>query len=158
MRHIEPPAPSSISRQVFPAWSVQIPESFAETFVEDGAYWHAWDDHRSVSLTSIQLADARGPVSAGMIARQFPKLDGSPVDDLPPGVAGRAVTTSAPLPARASQMLTGLLAAPGRVLIVTITTNDLDWARRTWLSIRTHPAPLPRREGWPAGRSRSPAH
>jgi hypothetical protein len=158
MRHIEPPAPSSIFRRVFPAWSVEIPESFAETFVEDDAYWHAWDDHRSVSLTSIHLTDDRGPVSAGMIARRFPRLDGSPVDDLPPGVAGRAVTTSAPLPARASQMLTGMLAAPGRLLVVTITTDDLDWARRTWLSIRTHPAPPPPLEGRSAGRWRSPAH
>jgi hypothetical protein len=141
MSHVELRAPSGISRRVFAAWSIEIPESFAETFDEDDAYWHAWDDHRSVSLTSVWVTDDRGPVSARKIARRLPELDGSPVDDLPPGVVGRAVTTAAPRQARASQLLTGLLAAPGRVLIVTITTDDLDWARRTWLSIRTHPTP-----------------
>lgn len=162
MSHLEPPSFSSITRQVFAAWSVEVPESFAETFVEEDFYWHAWDDHRSVSLTSVQVTDDRGPVSARMIAemidRELPRIGESPVDDLPPGIVGRAVTTAAPQPARASQLLMGMLAATGRALLVTITADDLDWARRTWLSIRAHPAPLPRCERRQAGRGRSRVH
>lgn len=162
MSHVEPPDFPSTTRQVFAAWSVDVPESFEETFVEEDSYWHAWDDHRSVSLTSIRLTDDHGPVSARRITRRLGggllDLGGSPVDDLPAGLVGRAVTATAPQPARASRLLSGMLAAPGRVLLVTITADDLDWARRTWLSIRAHPAPLPRLEGRQAGRGRSRAH
>lgn len=143
MSHVEPFTPATMTRQVFPAWSVDVPESFAETFDEEASYWHAWDAHRSVSMSSFVLSDDRGPVSARRIARRLPDLDGSPVDELPPGVIGRATTAVAAQPARAERVLTGMLAAPGRALVVTITADDLEWARQTWLSIRTYPAPIP---------------
>jgi hypothetical protein len=45
----------------------------------------------------------------------------------------------------ASKVLSGFLVAEARVLLVTITSDDLDWARDTWLSIREHPAQGPGR-------------
>jgi len=81
-------------------------------------------------------------VSAELLVRDLPHLPGTPVDQMPPGLTGRASTSRASPPAIASLALSGLLFAEGRVLVVTITTDDLDWARRTWLSIRSHPAAL----------------
>lgn len=132
-----------VLRQVFPAWSIEIPPSFDETFIsEDGdyGYWHAFEERRSVSLTSIVIEERGKPVSAERILAEIPPLsDGSPVDEFPEGLPGWAVTSDAELDARASRILSGMLVVHGRVLLATITTDDLDWARRTWLSIRYHP-------------------
>ena len=58
--------------------------TFAETFVEKDRYWHACDEHRSVSLTSMVITEDGRPVPADAIARQLsPVLDGTPVYDLP---------------------------------------------------------------------------
>jgi hypothetical protein len=135
------PEPTLV-RRVFPAWSIEIPAAFAETMVDGDAYWHAYDDHRSVSLTSVVLTDKGRPVCAREIAAQIPAMDGSPIDELPPGLVGRAAAVRATQPARASQALSGMLAAEGRLLIVTVTADDLAWARRVWTSIRAHPGPL----------------
>lgn len=137
----------TVIRRIFPAWSVEIPISFAETFVDEDSYWHAYDAHRSVSLTSVRLTDKRGPVTARMIVRELPPMDGTPVEALPFGLVGRAVTFGAVQPARASRVLSGMLAADGRLLIVTITSEDLDWAQQIWLSIRHHTDGLPLRRG-----------
>jgi hypothetical protein len=59
---------------------------------------------------------------------------------LPPDLIARAVTTDIHEPARASRALSGAVATDGRVLIVTITSDDLAWAHRIWLSIRAHRA------------------
>jgi hypothetical protein len=139
VRQAEPAA----RRQVFAAWSIEIPASFAETVVHDGGYWHAYDAHRSVSLTSLAVSDERGPVSAERTAHQFPPEEGSPVDELPPGLVGWGIIANAPQPA--SRALSGMLAVEGRVLLVTITSHDLAWARRTWLSIRATPIQRPPR-------------
>ncbi len=66
------------------------------------------------------------------------------VDELPPGISGRAAVIAVEHQ-RASQALSGLLAAPGRTLIATITSDDLAWARQMWLSIRAWAAPFPSR-------------
>jgi hypothetical protein len=145
MVNLHSPAEPVFRRHVFAAWSIEVPESFAETFVEEDSYWHAWDDHRSVSLTSVVLTDKGKPVRAERIARQIPPMDGLPVDEVPPGLIGVAASGAAAQPARASRALAGMLAAEGRLLIVTITCDDLQWARRVWRSIRTHPAPFPPR-------------
>ncbi|WP_310526626.1 hypothetical protein, partial [Nocardioides sp.] len=76
------------------------------------------------------------------ILRQASPLDGSPVDEVPAGLLGRATTCVAPQPAMASRLLSGLLATDGRLLLVTVTSDDLEWARRVWLSIRSHAAPV----------------
>ena len=143
MNRIAAPTEPTVERRVFEAWSIEVPAAFAETFVDADGYWHGYDQHRSVSLTSLVISEERDPVSASRILRRARPLGGSPVDQVPPGVLGRAATCAAPQPARASQLLSGLLAADGRLLIVTITSDDLEWARRVWLSIRSHPAPLP---------------
>lgn len=130
-----------IERRVFPAWSIAIPASFSETYVADEGYWHAWNADHSVSLSSFALDDERGRVPAAQIMRQLPPLDGAPVDGLPPGLLGRAVESDAVPPARASRTLSGMLATDGRVLLVTITSDDIEWARRTWRSIRHVPLP-----------------
>ena len=130
--------PATVFRQVFPSWSIRIPAAFRETFVTEGDYWHAYDASRSVSLSSVVLEDDSGPVPAAAIAQRFPPLDGTPVDALPPDVLGCAAVGEAAPPARASRALSGMLAADGRVLIVTITGEDQEWALSTWLSIRFH--------------------
>jgi hypothetical protein len=133
---------SSITRRVFAAWSIEIPASFAETFVAEDSYWHAWDQDRSVSLTSVLMTDEGEPVPAAAIAKEFPVLDGEPVTELPVGVLGCASIIDAEPPARASKALTGLLAVYGRVLVVSITSDDLIWARQVFRSIRTYAAPI----------------
>jgi hypothetical protein len=125
----------AIVRQVFPQWSVAIPSTFSETFVEDGGYWHAWDDDRSVSLTSVVVHDPHGP-AAESIVEQVPPPAGKPVESLPRGLLGWAVEVDADPSAKASRALSGLLAAHGHLLLATITSNDGEWRLRTWLSIR----------------------
>lgn len=132
-------AEATITRRVFPGWSITIPAAFAETFVNEGGYWHAYDAHRSASMTSMVVEDDRRPVPASMIVDRFTPSKGKRVDELPPGLLGWAIEAKARRPARASRMLSGMLASDGRVLIVTITSDDRDWARRTWLSIRRWP-------------------
>lgn len=123
-------------RRVFANWSIAIPASFAETFVAEDGYWHAWSTHESVSMSSFEVTDERGPVPARQILGQLPPLEGAPLDRLPPGLLGRAAEADAVPPARASRLLWGMLAADGRALLVTITSDDVEWARRTWQSIR----------------------
>lgn len=130
-----------VERRVFEAWSIEVPGAFAESFVDADGYWHGHDEHRSMSLSSFVISEGRDAVKAGRILRQAPALEGSPVDEVPPGLVGRAATCAAPQPARASKVLSGLLATDGRLLLVTITSDDLEWARRVWLSIRGHEAP-----------------
>ncbi len=127
-------------RRVFPSWSIEIPASFRETFIEQDGYWHGYDAQRSVSLTSIVVSDDRHPVSAERIECDMrPVVGGDRVDELPDGLRGWAVTASAPASARASRMLTGVVITEGRLLLATITSEDLTWARAIWLSIRLHP-------------------
>lgn len=144
LRMIESKAPVEriTTRRVFEAWSLEIPATFAETFVDDGSYWYAEDDDRSVSLSSILLSDVHGPVSADRIVRELPPLEGTALDELPPGLIGQAATGPSVQPAKAARLLVGMLAVDGRLLIATITSDDPDWACRVWRSIRSHPAPL----------------
>jgi hypothetical protein len=144
------------TRRVFQAWSITLPESFSETFVAEESYWHAWDEHRSVSLTSVVVTDKRRPVSAAALVRDLIREmpgDGTAIEDVPAGLQGQAWVAPAIPPARASTALTGLLAVEGRILLATITSDDLDWARETWLSIRSHPAPISHHSG---GRRKRP--
>lgn len=138
-------------RRVFPRWSIDIPAEFDETYIGEDGCWHAWDEARSVSMTSVLIEDEHGPVSAVEIARRLlpvegaglggrPPTDGEPVE-LPPGLAGWAVAGPAVEPARASRAISGILVVDGATLIATVTANDVDWARRTWLSIRHHQPP-----------------
>ena len=116
-----------------------MPAGFDETFVEDDAYWHAFDEQSSISLTSMLIESEDGPVRAESMMAVFPVGEGEPVNHLPPAVLGWAVTCDAIQPARAARCLSGVLAVDGRILIVTITSDDEDWSLRTWLSIRHHP-------------------
>lgn len=127
-------------RRVFATWSIAIPESFIETFALEDGYWHAFDEDRSISLTSIVVTDGDRLVSAAEIVHTLPELDGSPIKEAPPFIMGRAVIDASGGSASASGILQGVLAAEGRLLLVTITADDLDWARSVWLSIRSHPA------------------
>ena len=143
MTRSDVPNEPSVERQVFPSWSIRVPATFDETFIDAEGYWHGYDAGRSVSLSSVVITERRRPVAAGRILRQVaPSLKGSPVERLPPGLLGRAVTCAATQPAKASRVLSGLLVTDGRVLLVTVTSDDLEWAQRVWLSIRSHPAPL----------------
>ena len=58
-----PPEPT-VERRVFEAWSIEIPAAFDETFIREDDYWHGYDEHRSVSLSSIVLDFQGVPASA----------------------------------------------------------------------------------------------
>ena len=129
-------------RRVFPGWSIEVPDAFEEDFVFEGAgYWHAWDKARSVSLTSIILAEEGRPVSARRIIEQTSALadGGTRVHAMPPGRIGWAFTARAEPGSRASRLISGGIAVDGLILLATVTADDADWAMRTWLSIRSHP-------------------
>lgn len=79
---IAAPTETTVQRRVFEAWSIQVPAAFAETFVDADGYWHAYDEHRSVSLTSLAISEEGDPVRASRIMRQAPPLDGSPVEEI----------------------------------------------------------------------------
>jgi hypothetical protein len=130
--HPEP----TVRRQVFPHWSITIPAAFEETFVHEDGYWHAWDERRSVSLTSLVIVDHRQRVvPSGQILEQFPAEPGSRIA-MPPGLNGWAVDVAQEQPARASRAISGIIAVDGGVLIATVTADDLVWATGVWRSIR----------------------
>ena len=129
----------TVVRQVFPHWSITIPAALAETFVEEDGYWHAWDARRSVSLTSLLITDRRGrPVTSRRILKRFRAEPGDRVT-MPPDLDGWAVVSTQEEPARASRAISGLIAMHGRVLIATMTAEDLAWAAGVWQSIRGDP-------------------
>ena len=134
-------------RQVFETWWIEVPLGFEETWVDEGGYWHAWDAHRSVSLSSTVLTEPDGrPADAAEVAEWLasgPMLEGEPIDDAPPGMLARATIIHTDPDSRASRAITGWVAVDGRVLIATVTSDDLDWARETWRSIGYRAAPLP---------------
>jgi hypothetical protein len=132
---------AQVIRQVFESWSIAIPMTFSEDFLSEDGYWHAWDRRRSVSLTSIVLMERDRPVTAREVLECIPRQDGEPVAELPPGLEGWASFLEVEQPARAGRALSGMLATDGRVLLATITADDLDWARAIWMSIR-HTAPV----------------
>src|SRR2546422_6641124 len=133
------PAPErTVVRRVFRAWSIEIPASFAETFVASESYWHAYGECRSISLTSIVITEKGRPVSAELIVRQLPATDGIPLEAVPANLAGWAQFIATEPPAKAAGALSGMLATDGRVLLATITSDDRDWARHVWRSIRRH--------------------
>ena len=139
MNNIAARAEPTVFRQIFPHWSITIPAALAETFVEEDGYWHAWDVRRSVSLTSLLIADRRGrPVAARRILKLFPAASGDRVS-MPPDLDGWAVVITQQQPARASRAISGVIIVHGRVLIVTVTAEDLAWAAGVWRSIRTDP-------------------
>lgn len=143
------PAPTEdlIDRQVFETWWIAIPSSFQETFVREGPYWHAWDPRRSVSLTSLTLWDGDDPVTTDAILAAMPPPDGTVVDELPEDLAGWAIAIDCDRDAPASRAITGMLVVDGRVLLATITADDLDWAREIWCTIRHRPvSPASRRD------------
>jgi hypothetical protein len=130
------PAEPTVIRQVFSHWSITIPAAFEETFVHEDGYWHAWDDRRSVSLTSVAITDhGNRPVPSHRILERFPAEPGSSVA-MPTGLMGWAVAVAQVLPARASRAISGFIAVDGGVLIATVTADDLAWAMVAWQSIR----------------------
>lgn len=134
--NVAAPAEPTVTRQLFAHWSITIPVAFEETFVHGDGYWHAWDDCRSVSLTSLVIADRKKrPVPSRQILEQFPAGPGRRVA-MPTGLDGWAVIAAAEQPARASRAISGFMAVDGRVLIATVTADDLAWATGVWHSIR----------------------
>ena len=134
-----------IVKQVFETWWIELPAGFEECWVDDGGYRHAWDAHRSISLSSTVLIDSQAdrPASTAEILDQLTgALEGEPIDDLPVSLLGGATIIPTDPAARASRAVTGYLAVDGRVLTATITSDDIDWAKRIWRSIGSRPAPI----------------
>jgi hypothetical protein len=137
----------TVVRQVFPTWSVRIPLGLSESFDTEGAYWNAADSRRSVSLTSIVLTDRRGRVvPARKVLRACPPMAGKRVGP-PPDLAGWGVIIEDVESPIGSKAISGIIVADGRVLIATVTSDDLDWAASVWDSIRYDDpdSPLPDR-------------
>lgn len=144
MSNVTAPVEPTVIRQVFPHWSITIPAALAKTFVEEDGYWHAWDIRRSVSLTSLLINDRRGrPVTSRKILKRFTAEPGDRVA-MPPGLDGWAVVITQQQPTRASRAISGLIVRHGRVLIATVTAEDLAWAAGVWQSIRAEPDPSER--------------
>jgi len=132
----------TVLRHVFPSWWISVPPEFDETFVHDDRYWHAWDDHRSVSLTSVVVTDSTDrPVSGAELLSAMPIPEGQPVA-VPPGLEGWAVVIPVADSPRASRAISGMIAADGRVLLATITSDDIAWATDVWRSIEYTPTPI----------------
>ncbi len=132
-------------RQVFEAWWIELPDGFEETWVAEGGYWHAWDRRRSISLSSTVLTDRdtdEAAPAAEVLEQLGGTLTGEPIEDLPPGLLGRATIVDTDPEARAARALTGFIAVDGRVLVATIHSDDVEWAKRIWRSIGYRPAPL----------------
>jgi hypothetical protein len=132
-----------VLRHVFASWWISIPPEFDEDFVHEDGYWHAWDEHRSASLTSFVVVDreAGSPVPAAQLLAAMPVPDGEAVD-LPPGRLGWAVVIPVPDSPRASRAISGMIAVDGRVLLATITSDDIAWATDVWRSIEYAPTPI----------------
>ena len=145
MDQVVPMAEPMVVRQVFPRWAIAIPADFDETFLAEDGYRHAWDEQRSVSLTSVAISDRHGRrVSAARILKHIVNLipvDGSDRLPMPAGLDGWAVIITPEPPARASRAITGIIAVDGTTLIATITSDDLSWATIVWLSIRRSRTP-----------------
>jgi hypothetical protein len=125
-----------VARRVFPSWSIEVPVGLIESMEPQG-YWHARDEIRSVSLTSLVMTSRTGPPPTADELLAILPLEGTPLDELPEGLPGRCTvrTTDDEVFGRC-QMFQGMVAVTGLLLIVTITGGDPAWARRTWLSIR----------------------
>ncbi len=90
-----------VVKRPFEAWSIAVPSTFAEAFVEGGSYWHAYDAPRSVSLTSVLLTEDHGPVPTQSILAPLGDAappDLTPLADLPP--AWKAGQSKATCPSR----------------------------------------------------------
>lgn len=150
------PFTMKVLRHVFPSWWISVPPEFDENFVHDDRYWHAWDDHRSVSLTSLVVTDRAddNPVPGADLLAAMPIPDGQPVD-VPPGLQGWAVVIPVDDSPRASRAISGMIVADGRVLLVTITSDDIAWATDVWRSIEYTPTPMLRRGAQSGAISRS---
>jgi hypothetical protein len=127
-----------VVRRVFETWTLEIPESFDETFVADDGYWHGWDDSRSVSMTSVVITAKRGaPAPTGPALVAMLSLDGDRLDGHPPGVHAQAVTRIEEAEGRGLvHVLQGIIAVFGRLVLLTVTGGEPAWAVRTWLSVR----------------------
>jgi hypothetical protein len=145
MDQVVPTAEPMVVRQVFPRWAMTIPVDFDETFRAEDGYWHAWDERRSVSLTSVAISDRHGRrVSAARILKRIVNLipvEGSDRLPMPAGLDGWAVIITPEPPARASRAITGIIAVEGTALLATITSDDLSWATIVWMSIRRSRTP-----------------
>ena len=145
-------------RQVFETWWISVPPEFEETWVEEGAYWHAWDRHRSVSVSSTVLTDDAGRPAPPdeVMAMVGAAIEGEPVEGGPPGLLSRAAIIRTDRGSRASRALSGMIVVEGRVLVATIASDDIDWAVRIWTSIGYRPSPVPNRAARRAQRHRLP--
>ena len=134
-----PHTEQTIDRRVFMGWSIAIPIGMEEAFIEKDGYWHAWSDGRSISLSSIVVRDRQGhAVPARQILAKSPPIHGEVVP-VPSDLPGWARSIEVPDVSWADRAISGMLVVDGNVLIVTVTSDDSDWNRSVWRSIRHHP-------------------
>jgi hypothetical protein len=145
MATIAPHTEETFDRRVFQGWSIAIPVGMEETFIGEDGYWHAWSDARSITLSSIVVTDRRGdPVPARDILAEATPMDGVSVP-VPNDIPGWARSIEVPDVSWADRALSGILVVDGNVLIVTVTSDDPEWNKSVWRSIRHHQASPGRR-------------
>jgi len=120
--------------QPFQSWTIEIPGSFSSTFEDD--VWVAWDDSRSVRLTSLTV---RAKDGSALSAREL--VGATPVPREPIGPGDPKVEGLAGIgkdEATGDPVVQGVVATRGELLIVTIVFGDDEsWGLATWHSIRS---------------------
>lgn len=126
-------------------WSILVPGSFAEAWEDDGGTWVAWDQTRTVRVTTLSIGAKGAPAEPEAILGPS-KPDDAAVqrfDYRDRWLLGRASLVPTEENGKRFWRLTGESAIPGGLGIVTVFFDDeadRDWALGTWKSL-AHPAP-----------------
>ena len=129
----------TVDRRVFSGWSIAVPIGMEEAFIADDGYWHAWSEGRTISLSSIVLTDRRGDaVPARKILAKTPPMEGEETA-VPNDLPGWARSIERPDVSPGARAISGILVVDGNVLLATVSSEDPDWNRSVWRSIRHQP-------------------
>lgn len=123
-------------------WSVEVPGSFAREW-DDDRNWTGWDRTRTVWFRRVGFTkpDGSAPTADEALELGRPSLpEGEAVPALEAGGArGAAVFGPADDDGRRVWRLSGVAGAGGQLAVCNVyaeAETDLDWAVRTWLSLR----------------------
>lgn len=128
----------SVKVNVVAGWSLDIPGSFAEEWDEEGKTWNAWEEGRSIWLSSFSMGAERSAEECLQLL-QAPG-DGERLDLGGSEQIGQATWGPGE---KGDWQLQAVTATKGGAALLTIVVDDdadKDWAIRTWHSLR-HAAP-----------------
>jgi hypothetical protein len=132
------PADEPLRVQVTPTWSIAIPRDFKR--VDNGDSWQAFDQHRSVYLSSLSIGDSDGHSTTPTdISELGARVLGKDIaDGIVERGAGRLRGQAAVHSTSAGLELKGFVATEGRVAVCVIHADDVRfkaWAIDVWKSI-----------------------